>query len=235
MTDDNASEWRRIDFEGEAFDKLLKKLRGYLLKGKKNQQVDLTYLKETVVWAISLYDAEQYTAHDVSRRNLHKIEKPLARVIEILKNAANDSDIFYALAGNRDRHTIDLELAVERHDSLLRHLEKIAEAVPLAAPPKRPPNRPPRIDLRLLVGSLANYWLCATNTDFTQYWTNKGEPISLGAQFVYAVVEFIDPKSLPALPKITEWVVEKRGEGEVPGWFGDEGLRAATSQKSESK
>jgi hypothetical protein len=193
----------------------------------------LSELKGTVVWAISWYDAEQYTAREVSRRNLHKIEKPLARVVEILKNAANDSDIFYALAGNRDRHTIDLEFAVERRDSLLRDLEKIAGAAPLAAP-KRSPYRPPGVPLRLLVGSLANYWLCTTDSDFTQWW-HKGEPESLGAQFVYAVVEFVDPKSLPALPKVTEWVVAQRRDGVVPGWFGSEGYRAATSPKSKSK
>ncbi len=222
MTD--TSEWPYIDLEGAAFEQLLKELEEYLVGDPPECSVALDELRSTVAEAILWYDAERYTAFDVSRRNLHEIGEPLTRVIELLKNTYNQPDIFFALAGNRDRHSINLELALERYEALLRDLDKIALAVP--SPCRRERRRPPKIALRLLVGHLANYWVCATGKRFTQDWEN-GEPLTSATEFVRAVVRFVDPKSLPALPNVTEWVVRERLKGNVMGWFGDEGRRAA--------
>jgi len=73
MTD--TSEWPCIDLKGEAFEQLLKELEGYLVGDPPERSVALDELRSTVVEAILYYDAERYTAFDVSRRNL---ESPAA-------------------------------------------------------------------------------------------------------------------------------------------------------------
>jgi hypothetical protein len=80
----------------------------------------------------------------------------------------------------------------------LRDLNKILAAVPLP-PKKRPRGRPTNKNLYDLVQRLANYWELTTGDQFTQNWL-KGKPIPLATQFVYAVVHFVDPKSLGSLP-----------------------------------
>lgn len=230
MVGNTAPDW---NFEGKEFEELLKELEGYLVAGAKDGSPDLSGLRDEIKFVACWYYVEKFLPEELKRINLHEVGEPLARVIDILKNDANDGLIFDALARSPERHTIDQ--AVERRNSLLRDLEKIRTAASKAASPsKRAPHRPARIDLRLLVGDLANYWLLTTGAEFTQDW-QKGNPLTLSAQFVYAIVEFIDPKSRPALPGVTEWVVAERRKGKVMGWFGDVGRRAATSEKSHKR
>ena len=64
-------------------------------------------------------------------------------------------------------------------------------------------NRPPNAALRRFVGHLANTWCVITSKRFTNEWHHDKKkgivPISLGAQFVHAVVESVAPASLDAL------------------------------------
>ena len=77
----DASEWRYIDLESEDFERLLKELKGYLVNGAKGRSADLSELRETIVYVVSWYDADHYTARLVARINLHEIGEPLARVL----------------------------------------------------------------------------------------------------------------------------------------------------------
>jgi hypothetical protein len=72
----------------------------------------------------------------------------------------------------------------------------------------------------MFVERLAAYWEFATGLKFTQSWHNR-VPQTSGTEFIYAVLEFIDPHSLRHLPKMTEKVVQERraaqeGLGEDP-------------------
>jgi hypothetical protein len=99
--------------------------------------------------------------------------------------------------------------------ALISDLEKIAAISP---PGKTGPGRPLNTDLYQLVHKLANYWRYATDKAFTQDW-NGADPISAGAEFTQIVVSFIDPKSLAALPSMTERVVNERRRGIVMPWL----------------
>ena len=225
-----ARDW---NFEGEEFEQLLKEVESYLIAATKHGLPDLLGLRDEIKYVACWYYADAWIAEESKRINLHEVREPVARIVDILKNDANHGLIYRALAGNADG-SVDLDYATKRCASLVADLEKIATAATNFEPPREPPYRPPRVDLRLLVGYLANYWVCTTDAQFTQNW-HKGEPLTPSAQFVYAIVKFLNSESLSALPSITEWIVRERREGNVCGWFDDEGRRGATSVKSKKR
>ena len=118
----------------------------------------------------------------------------------------------FVIAGYR------IDIAEKEYEALLEGLRKIARSI--NPPAKRSRGRPSRYDLRMFVERLADYWEYATGLEFTQFW-HDGVPQTDGTQFVYAVLEFVDPGSLPHLPNMTEVVVKERraaqkGVGEDP-------------------
>jgi hypothetical protein len=222
----DASNWSRFDIGRPEFEGLLRELEA-LVAAEASGPVDAKKLREEITYVVSWYGADRYVADYVSKLRMHELAQPLPLVIELLKAEENERAIIVALGGNPNG-TVDIKYGAEHRRALIADLEKIARVVP--TPSKRPAHRPPRLDLRLLVGTLANYWLLTTGRPFTSLWA-KRDPVSAGAQFVHAVVSYIDPAGLSALPRATEWVVNARRKGKVPGWFGDEGRRAATSNK----
>jgi hypothetical protein len=134
-------------------------------------------LRDEIKYVACWYYAEAWIAEESGKRiNLHEVREPVAHIVDALKNDANDGLIYGVLAGNTDG-SIDLDCAIKRRASLIADLEKIATAATNFEPPQKSPYRPPRVDLRLLVGHLANYWVCTTDAQFTQNW-HKGEPLT---------------------------------------------------------
>jgi hypothetical protein len=222
---DSASQ---IDFQGEAFNALLDRLTGLLIEGSKDGAPDLANLDVCVRGAILSYLVDRFAADHAARSNLHEAAEPLARVLNVLRSDANMPAIFSAIAGD------DLILASQRYETLIGDLEKIAARASSTAPRKAAAKRPADVCLRLLVGDLANIWLCATGQDFTQNW-HGCEPVSLGAQFLHAVVDFADPAKLPALREAHRWVIGARRQGRLVGPFNSKTRRAAISDKSRAK
>ncbi len=180
--------------------------------GKSFRPVDRQVLMSIVVEAALIYDGTRYLADEASRCTFHELGEPLARVIESLKHDANRDSVFVALGApatlalSPDQRAV--EEAVARYDVLLGDLDKIARAVP-EPPAKRGPGRPARKDLLALVAHLANYWERATGECITQLWS-KDEPISSAAQFIHAVVLFIDPQGLRSVPEMMEQIIKAR-------------------------
>ncbi|WP_018408517.1 hypothetical protein [Methylocystis rosea] len=193
-----------IDFEGEAFKALLARLRALLIEGSKDGAPDdLSNLETSVKGVILAYTADRYAADHAARSDLHEAAEPLSRALAILRNDANAPAIFSAIAGD------DLILASQRYETLIGDLEKIAARANSSATRKAAAKRPADVCLRLLVGDLANIWLCATGEEFSANW-HKGEPVSAGAQFLHAVVAFTDPEKLPALREAHRWTIGER-------------------------
>lgn len=209
-----------IELDGSDFERLMKKIEPIVFDGLIEYSEKLEYLKSGIRQAIQCYFAERCTAIDVTKRNLHELRGPLSRVIEILEHDPNRIDILFALEGNPNKpHFLDICRASAGYKTLLAALVKIRNAVP--QPPKRRRQRPPRTDLRAFVERLANEWRVVTGKPFTRSW-HKGEPTTPAMRFVKAVVKFTDPKSLGALPKMTEKVVSERRHlrsGKSYPWF----------------
>jgi len=199
---------------------LLKKLED-IVENETKRSLDRQVMELTVRGAIALYDGLRFSADLASRSTLHELAAPLARVIAILKHEANCDSILVALgapdtlAMSQDQTAV--RLALTRYENLLDDLNKIASRLP-PPPAKRGKGKPTKAnDLLALVDKLAPYWERATGKRFTQGW-HKGTPVSPAAQFVYAVVGFVDPRRLPELPKVTERIVtERRANGYALG------------------
>ena len=150
--------------------------------------------------AVLAYDGASFWSDD-SRRFLdtrHDIAEPLHRVITLLSSE-----------GNRYQLCKDAGIEPERYHELLVDLDRLQRAVP-PPPPPTARGRPSRTkDLRALVGALADYWETATGKRFTQDW-HRGEPISKAAQFVHAIVSYVDAQATPKLPNVTEDIVADR-------------------------
>jgi hypothetical protein len=143
--------------------------------------------------------------------DLHRIAKPLARVIKELKRKEYEPMLIRTLGptgwvGLEDSGAL-------RVAALITDLEKLLEKH--GAPQRRKRARPENLDLHHFVHHLAHVWQFITDRPFTQEWHGE-EPVSLGAQFVHAVVRYIDGASLASTPKMTERVVAERRKGIGP-------------------
>jgi hypothetical protein len=199
-----------LELDGEAFDALMAELAA--IARQANDAVDIEDLRNGVGQAIQWYLAGWFTADYVSKITLEEIAEPLARVIEILERQENVHPVVLELGRETELGYADIKGGAERRGALIDDLKRIAAI-------ERRENgrgRPERKDLHQLVHQLANEWLCLTGADFTRHWNGK-EPKSLGAQFVHAVVTFIDPDpvTLGAVPKMMERVARERKEGVV--------------------
>jgi len=200
-----------------AIDELAEKaMRG----GLRLEPVDLALLRATIAEAVEGYEVDAWVAEEVGKMNVHEVVDPARAIVAILCNNANDGTVFDALGDG------DFFEGIARRDVLIADLEKLAARGAQCMPRKRPRARPARIDLRLLVGHLANSWTVLTKTHFSSAWAGI-EPVSPGAQFVHAVVAAVDPASLPHLPTAARWVVKARRNGKLPGYFGGAGRRDA--------
>src|SRR5208282_2476906 len=143
--------------------------------------------------------------------SLHRIAKPLARVIKELKRKEYEPMLIRTLGptgwtGLEDPGAL-------RVAALIADLEKLLEKH--GAPQRRKRARPENLDLHYFVHRLAHVWQFVAGRPFTQEWHGR-EPVSPGAQFVHAVVSYIDEASLAATPKMTERVVAERRKGIGP-------------------
>jgi hypothetical protein len=181
--------------------------------GKELDEKGLRSLREGIEEAITWYGTSQ-VAHEASKITLREIAEPLARVLEPLKREGNRHAVIRTLGGEHGSYYLDIELGVERRKALIADLERIA-AMP---PPERRRGARGNPDLHRLVHPLANEWLVLTGTRFTQDWHHK-TPVTGGAEFVHAVVKFIDPENLTAVRKMTERVVKERNRGIVMPWL----------------
>jgi hypothetical protein len=206
----------RDALEREAFENLLRELAKIVLKsGRELDEKGLQFLRDGVEEAVTWYGVLQFTADYVAEITLHELEKPLARVIEILKREENVDRVVMALGETKPGYC-DVEAGVEHRSALIVDLEKIA-AIP---PPERRRGAKGNRDLHHLVHRLANQWLLLTGTPFTQMWADNGTPATNGAAFVQAVVRFVDPENLNAVPNMTERVVgDRRRKGVVMPWL----------------
>jgi hypothetical protein len=210
----------RFDLDGETFAKLLEDLEKCLHEAGATS-VDSTELDTSVREAVLFYDADLYVDDYLDNLTLHELEDDLPRVIEILKREANEHPIDIALGTIPDSRGVDIEHGIERRKAVISDLEKIAAIPP---PATRGQGRPKREALYRLVHRLANYWSIATGWAITSDWhkdvtLSKKVPLSLGARFVYAVANFVDPEILPAVPKMMETVVAERSQGIVMPWL----------------
>jgi hypothetical protein len=129
---------------------------------------------------------------------------PLAHVIALLKRADREA-LAWALEPD------DWNYATrQRPAALIADLERLEKAARRPWPYPVGPGRPDNYKLLFLVHDLAEKWVILTDRPFTHDWNRVKSRFSLGDQFIEAVVRFLDPKSLPALPKMLERVVEER-------------------------
>ena len=110
---------------------------------------------------------DSWVADEKEKMNLHEIVDPARAVLAVLRNDANSGVVFMALGDG------DLFEGIASRDALLADLEKLAALGARVTPPKNSPWRPSRIDLRLLVGHLANNWVILTNANFTSDWRKE--------------------------------------------------------------
>ncbi|MGO9419916.1 hypothetical protein [Roseiarcus sp.] len=200
---------RRSLPEGREFEDLLSHLASIVSKAELGA-IQLNRLRAGVTEAIYWYGSSQFTSDLVAKTTLHKVAKSLARVIEALRDEGNEHPLLMALGQTPEQSTVDLARGIERLQAVIADLEKIA-AIP---PERRPRGRTENRDLHHLVHRLANLWLVVSGTSFTQMWANDGAATN-GAAFIEAVVTFVDPQNLKALPKMAERVVKERRSGKV--------------------
>jgi hypothetical protein len=196
----------------EQLSALLETLRK-IAKEATDEPLDMELLRREIEDAVQWHRVDPWVEAEIEKMNFHEIVEPARTILAILSNDDNSGLVSAALAGD------DFFKGIRRRDALIADLEKLAAHAQKLPPRKNPANRPAGIDLRLLVGHLANTWLVLTNTPFTSEW-RKTDPMSFGAQFVYEFVKVVDPVSLPSLPTATRWVVNKRLRGKLPGYFG---------------
>jgi hypothetical protein len=220
----------------EQLSSLLETLREIVAKAS-GRPVDMELLQSTIEEAVQWYRADPWVAREFEKMTVHEIEAPV-RTLAILKNDANSGVVFDALAGD------DIFKGVRRRTALIAYLERlVARAFRQHPPPQNPANRPAGIDLRLFVGHLANCWsLLVQESDtgaplvpfkarFTNRWHRNPDktvsPVSLGAQFVHAVLKVVDSSRLTDLPTAMRWVIEQRSKGKFPGYFNDNSRKDA--------
>jgi hypothetical protein len=129
---------------------------------------------------------------------------PLAHVIALLKRADREA-LAWALEPDDWNYAMR-----QRPAALIADLERLEKAARRPWPYPVGPGRPDNYKLLFLVHDLAEKWVILTDRPFTRDWNRVKSRFSLGDQFIEAVVRFLDPKSLPALPKMLERVVEER-------------------------
>jgi hypothetical protein len=193
---------------------------------------DRQALRQAISDACIKYNRSQYWAGEISRRTLHEIGTPLAKVVEILKRDENRHDLLVALGAPDRRPGVassmvwpegdlpEVERAAARYESTLRALDEIAHAVP--STPKRPAHRPSGTrELRSAVEILVDYWERTTRQRFTQDWHRGSrlkdggdghgpKPSSAGARFIYNAMNLIDVQSVGKLPGVTKAIVAAR-------------------------
>jgi hypothetical protein len=204
----------------EQFSALLETVRKIAEQATSGKPLDIEMLRESIVYAIQWYRVDPWVEAEIDKMTIHEIAAPLDVVVAALRNDANSGVIFNALGGG------DFFEGIRRRKTLVADLERLAALAAQHSPAQKPKHRPAALNLRRLVGHLANDWQVLTGNPFKSDWVCK-EPISLGAQFVHAIVKVVDPSSLPQLPTATRWVVSARLRGKLPGYFGGAGRKDA--------
>jgi hypothetical protein len=160
---------------------------------------------------IFAYRFAQIVAKAHGKSTFREIVRPISEVIEKLEQTENIPDVLLALGAPRTaRFSPDdesLEPAKAQYDAMLCGLRKIRDTVP--APPAKRKGARKAHDLYAVVDYLADAWETFTGKPFTQLW-EKGEPISLAAQFVHAIVKVADPTCLKKLPNVAARTVTNR-------------------------
>jgi hypothetical protein len=209
----------------EQLSSLLEILEEIVAKATGERPVDMELLRSTIEEAVQCYRVDSWVAREVEKMNIHEIEGPARTVLAILGNDANSGVVFKTLADG------DVFEGVRRRTALIADLERLAACAAQHAPRKNLANRPAGIDLRLFVGHLANGWLLLTHVSFTSRWHRNPDstvlPVSLGAQFVHAVVKVVDSSRLGDLPTAMREVVKRRLRGKYPGYFNDKSRKDA--------
>ncbi len=198
MSEHEALERRRLD-RGLGFEVLIERLAGIIRKS--GAEADLETLRASLDYSVFGYGLLD---HLYKPPALAEIATPLACVVEFLKREDCKGELISTLAADFDRSAARLRLS-----ALITDLESLRRAANW--PYRLQRGRPPNHRLLFLVRALAEKWVIMTDKPFTQDWNDATkEPVSPGAQFVEAVVRYLDPKSLPALPKMLERVVKER-------------------------
>jgi hypothetical protein len=203
MSAESELERKRLD-RGLAFEVLIERLACIIRST--GAEADLQTLRDLLDyslggygWRVPLYEPPA----------LPEIAKPLARAVEFLRREDCEAELVSALGPDDWRWDRSAERL--RLSELIADLERLGRA---ASRPRRYPverGRRENHKLLFLVRELAEKWVILTDKPFTQDWNRSTkEPLSLAAQFVEAVVRYLDPKGLPALPKMLERVVAER-------------------------
>jgi hypothetical protein len=162
-------------------------------------------LESGITKAIMVHAGTKFATELKSRFTLHGIAEPLARVIALLEDEANRDAVLVALGAPewlaiRGRFSVDPtgtpthptptgdpaeRRAAAGHRRLLADLRAIARAVP-KQPEGRKKGRPPTAEsFHDFIDRLATCWERASGTSFRS--------VNRPAQFVHAVVDFVDP------------------------------------------
>jgi hypothetical protein len=205
MSAESELERRRLD-RGPAFEALIKKLVDIIHQSNPDAEpveqtlrALLDFSVRGYGWRVPLYEPPA----------LREIAKPPARVVEFLKREDREAELVSALAP--DDWSWEHGATRQRLSALIIDLERLARAASRPWPYPIERGRRDNHKLLFLVRELAAKWVLLTDKLFTHDWNRStNEPVSLGDQFVEAVVSYLDPKSLPALPKILERVVAER-------------------------
>jgi hypothetical protein len=197
----------------EEEDRELQRGSRILFKARKKQlskRAFLTYASQ-IRDVIFFYRFAKAAAEERSKSTLGEIDRPISEVIAKLQQSDNIPDILFAL-GPLAKIEFDpddefLQRAVARYENLLRDLRNIKDMV--LPPPETQKGKPKAHNLYSMVDRVAHIWERFTGKEFKQLWKN-GEPISIPAQFVHAIVKVADPNCLKKLPSVAARTVTNR-------------------------
>jgi hypothetical protein len=209
MSAESELERRRLD-RGLAFEVLIERLAGIIRST--GAECDLQTLRDLLDYSVCGYGWRDPLYEPPE---LPEIAKPLARVVEFLKREDCEAELVSALGPDDWRWDRSAERL--RLSALVADLERLERAANRPWSYRVKAGRPQKHRLLFLVREMARNWVLMTDKPFTQDWNHSTiEPASLGAQFVDAVVRYLDPKSVRALPKMLERVVTEHRRSSLP-------------------
>jgi len=210
-----------LDERGEDFERLLG-TAAEIMRAEIGVELDeekREALRSSARYAISWHGVLEESKDDARAVEvpLHGLKTPLIATIKALRRPIVEDAISFTLGkGDLPPGRCNIERGAERLGALIDVLEEIAASLP---PYKKKSGNPGNQDLYQLVHTLANDWIGITGHHFAQSSKDGASATNAATQFVYAVVDFVDPGARKAVPKMIERVVSERKQGRVMPWL----------------